>query len=131
MKYLAAALAGALALALFWGGYERGQHMGWRDYAKRLEIASRAQKALREQERQEYADKADDADKRYVAALDRVRAATVRHVRADRMLPSSGSGASSVGSTDPPEFLRHCPPIPPHLKETLPCSDGQSVQPTQ
>ena len=103
MKYLAAALAGALALALFWGGYERQQHIGWRDYAKRLERAAQAataaQKALREQERQEYADKASDAQQRYVAALDRVRAATVRHVRADRVLSSGVSAAVAVGAS--------------------------------
>ena len=102
MKYLVAALLGALLCTALWGRYEANRAEGWRDYAKRLEIASQAQKALREQERQEYADKADDADKRYVAALDRVRAATVRHVRADRVLSSGGSGASSVGSTGNP-----------------------------
>lgn len=102
MKYLVAALLGALLCTALWGRYEANRAEGWRDYAKRLEIAAQAataaQKALREQERQEYADKASDADARYLAALDRVRAATVRPVRADRVLSSGGGSALAVGS---------------------------------
>lgn len=88
-------LCAGLAL---WGAYERHQHVGWRDYAKRLEsasaAASAAQKALRAAETKAYQEKADAADANHLEGLDRARTATRAYVDAHRVRPEGGSCAA-------------------------------------
>lgn len=100
MRYLVAALLGALIITGLWGRYEVGRAEGWRDYAKRLEHASqeaqREQGAMRAQEQATYERQASDADAKYVAALDRVRAAVGDYVRVNRVQPSRASTPGGV-----------------------------------
>ena len=112
MKYLVAALAGALALALIRGGYERHQHTSWRDYAKRLEkasqVAAEATKAMRVKERTEYQEKADNADQHHAQAVADARSATAAYISRQRVRPYSSSPAqpvSEAGIASVPEGL--------------------------
>jgi hypothetical protein len=119
MRYLVAALLGALAMTLLWGGYERWQHTHWRDYAHTLERASQAAteatKALRTQERAHYEEQAREADANYVAGLDRARVLTRHYLDSRRVQPQP--------SIKPvvPQFAKTCPPIASWLSASLTC----------
>lgn len=100
MRYLVTALLGALVMTALWGRYEANRAEGWRDYAHRLERASRAAaaatKTLREREAAQAKEKADVAQRDYRATVAAVRSATDRHVAANRV-----RSASSVSGTLP------------------------------
>ena len=94
----------ALIMALFWAGYERHQHISWRDYAKRLEkasqVAAEATKAMRVKERTEYQEKAHAADDHHAALDVSVRGASDAYIRTHRVQPSSSSPAQPIGEAD-------------------------------
>lgn len=96
--------AAFIALAL-WGAYERHQHVGWRDYAKRLENASAAataaQKAMRDAETKAYQEKARVADANHLEGLDRARTDTARYIAAHRVRSNGSCAAQPQREADP------------------------------
>lgn len=110
MRYLVAALIGALLLAGLWGGYERRQHTGWRDYAKALERASAANLAasqgMRRAEVKAYQEKADAADTNHLEGLGRARTLSAHLVDLNRMRAqgdrSPASALNQAGSSAVP-----------------------------
>jgi len=96
-----AALALALACATLWGAFQAKRADGWRVAYQAAVAASQANiaatKALRAQERAEYERKADVADAKHAAALDRARALTDVYVRSNRVQPSGSSPAAAIG----------------------------------
>ena len=93
------------AVLACYGVWEHHRAQGWADYAHKLESASqaarKAQEALREQERKDYQEKADEADTEYRAALAGARSDTARYIAAHRVQPSRVSPAQPVSEADP------------------------------
>jgi|GEM_PF-6112077 len=93
------------AVLACYGVWEHHRAQGWADYAHKLESASqaarKAQEALREQERKDYQEKADEADTEYRAALAGARSDTARYIAAHRVQPSHIGAAQPVGEADP------------------------------
>lgn len=114
MRYLSAALFGALLCAVLWGRWEAHRAEGWRDYAHGLKTASQTAaaqtKAMREAEAKQYQERAREVQSRYIASRDIARAITDAYIHAYRVQPSGGQcSTSGVGEADPASVREDVP----------------------